>query len=403
MIMTVTTVCILTPKAHNKRVAAKLRKLTKRAHTTFSQVEGTTKFPVKDDAGNPAVFEFDRWEIGDIKEIAGHKMVARIEHTEAGNIVSCFPGQSAAEFRTRNAKPVCDHCNTVRARRDTFLFRRADGTIAQVGRNCLAMYLGVDPARVIAAANLVAFIREVESMDRDGSFHLVADVARFVACVVASHEEFGFRKADQDESTKSDATWRMWRPSLMASEGTQRAWRKAQPTDKQCERAEALIEWARNLEDSGDYANNLRVAASLDDVRRNAGILASLPQAWERANGIESKRAKEKAERAASEHFGEVKKRAEYTLTYARIVSWETDFYGTQYLHCFVDQDGNRATWKTNTGALWPDTGDRAEIGDTITVKATVKDHTEYKGTKQTVLARVKVLSVAKEDQKDAA
>lgn len=57
-------------------------------------------------------------------------------------------------------------------------------------------------------------------------------------------------------------------------------------------------------------------------------------------------------------------------------------FYGTTYINTMVDRDGNVFVYKGKH---------LASKGDQVTLKATVKDHGVYKGTKQTVINRPKI------------
>ena len=66
------------------------------------------------------------------------------------------------------------------------------------------------------------------------------------------------------------------------------------------------------------------------------------------------------------------------------IASWET-VYGITSVYKITLADGSILTWKTSTGLFL----ERNEAFDTITF--TVKDHTEYKGDKQTEITRCKV------------
>lgn len=59
------------------------------------------------------------------------------------------------------------------------------------------------------------------------------------------------------------------------------------------------------------------------------------------------------------------------------------------YIHTFRDADGNVLIWKTSSNSL-PD----MESGDQVQIKGTVKEHSEYKDEKQTVLTRCKVTKV---------
>lgn len=97
----------------------------------------------------------------------------------------------------------------------------------------------------------------------------------------------------------------------------------------------------------------------------------------------------------------------EYTLTFTGTAHWEVDTtkqfwngrWGREqtrdvYLHKFKDEHGNIFTWKTSDPlGYWDEHGQWVHIdeGTQVTIKGTVKEHSEYKGIKQTVLTRCKV------------
>jgi hypothetical protein len=60
--------------------------------------------------------------------------------------------------------------------------------------------------------------------------------------------------------------------------------------------------------------------------------------------------------------------------------------FGDKVLHTFEDGQGNAAVWFSSGRAL--------KIGKTYEIKATVKEHGEYNGIKQTVLSRCKEAEV---------
>lgn len=120
---------------------------------------------------------------------------------------------------------------------------------------------------------------------------------------------------------------------------------------------------------------------------------------WCEANGhgrvtFEERDAAIKAAKPTSGHVGEVGKRAEYTATIKAIPSWD-GHYGVTYCHIMTDADGNIIIWKTASGF------DNAGKGDTVRFKATVKEHTERDGEKQTIVTRAKEIAV--ETAKEAA
>jgi len=85
-----------------------------------------------------------------------------------------------------------------------------------------------------------------------------------------------------------------------------------------------------------------------------------------------------------SEFVGEVKDRGTFDLTLTFRKGFESDF-GVSFLNTLKDAQGNVFTY-------WGSSFLDVEVDSTITVKATIKDHREYDGTKQTVINRPKII-----------
>lgn len=104
-------------------------------------------------------------------------------------------------------------------------------------------------------------------------------------------------------------------------------------------------------------------------------------------------------------HYGEIGKRVTLTLKlvgeyeYATHFNWVTT---THYIYTFLDDAENCFVWKTTSYLLGIESTnergdwafDRMQKRDTAVIKATIKAHSEYNGTEQTELARVKVISI---------
>lgn len=85
-----------------------------------------------------------------------------------------------------------------------------------------------------------------------------------------------------------------------------------------------------------------------------------------------------------SEYVGNVGEKVEKVVTLKR-VNWFEGFYGQcTGIYVFEDENKNILVWKT---ASAPD----VEIGSMVTIRGTVKELNEYKGTKQTILTRCKI------------
>lgn len=105
-----------------------------------------------------------------------------------------------------------------------------------------------------------------------------------------------------------------------------------------------------------------------------------------------------------SEWVAEPKKRLDLDLTLVNVYEYEGYSYsyydsGTSYIYTFRDESGNCIVWKTkNIIDCYDEERDEwvlAEVGSKVTMRATVKEHSEYKGTKQTVITRPKVSRIA--------
>ena len=136
------------------------------------------------------------------------------------------------------------------------------------------------------------------------------------------------------------------------------------------------------------------------DARRKAKWEASVAkkeaeqaerEAQERAER-EAEEARIKAQKAISQHIGQIGDKVEFKGTYIRTGSWDQkSFHGygteTMYIHTFKDVDGNVFTWKTRNGIHF-------EYGEPVIVKGTIKNHSEYKDEKQTEIQRCKIIAV---------
>ena len=95
------------------------------------------------------------------------------------------------------------------------------------------------------------------------------------------------------------------------------------------------------------------------------------------------------APKTASEYVGNIGDKIEMRLTFKDAFAFETHFTyrgELNHIYKFADDNGNTFTWKTGK---WLE----LDKGTQYTVKGTIKDHNEYKGDKQTVLTRCKVVA----------
>ena len=124
-----------------------------------------------------------------------------------------------------------------------------------------------------------------------------------------------------------------------------------------------------------DMQGSVTKFGGLTENQHNAA-LAMIRRAEERVAGWAKKRAEEGA---ASGWIGTVGERRDFALTIRHIVEMEGQ-YGMSYLHILNDAQGNVVIYK-GTKLL-------GDAGEFLTIKATVKEHGEREGVKQTKIAR---------------
>src|SRR3954470_6769761 len=150
---------ILVPEQVAKSTFKRLARLAKKAGVEVTLVAGTTPVYRKarmtkswtDGCGKvhhyealqvntDQLLECARITVGELPKHNGHLFLGKIVHTEAGNLLALAPESQQAKLppEWRTAKPTCDHCNTQRSRKDTFIIQTPEGEIKRVGRNCLA-------------------------------------------------------------------------------------------------------------------------------------------------------------------------------------------------------------------------------------------------------------------------
>lgn len=100
-----------------------------------------------------------------------------------------------------------------------------------------------------------------------------------------------------------------------------------------------------------------------------------------------------------SDYVGNVGEKIEIIATYIKECSYDVCVMGnswmkqTRYIHIFEDSEGNQFCWNT-TAIIWD-----IDEGSRVKLKGTIKEHKEYKGTKQTYLQRCKVEKEGKENE----
>lgn len=164
--------------------------------------------------------------------------------------------------------------------------------------------------------------------------------------------------------------------------------------------------WSRDYEgDIGKYHVKLNIFKHFN-YRFMVEEISLRPADEVKAEREEKRRMAELRDFSHSKWMYEPKQRVELSLTMVSDYTYEYAYCAydsnTCHIYTFRDDDGNCYVWKTSK-AIGMDVRDDdgrfiehvwAEPSDKVTMKATVKEHGEYRGTRQTVLTRATVLSI---------
>lgn len=376
--------------------------------------EANKKWPHKDTGERMAWYSVT--VTGEQPTLKGWEFIAVLEPmvTDDGetlNLIQCLPGKECpTEQRTRIN--VCDHCQHSRRRKQTFVVYNAEAQqYKSVGRQCIKDFLGYheSPEALIALAEMLASLGglfgECEDVDEDdyggggGSYRSSGwDMVHFLTLVACRIRLFGWLSAGRAfdmgryDSTKSVVLEILTPPRPFGD--NRKEWEElcakhvTEPQDK--ELAEKAIAWAREIPSSeienSDYLANVNLVARVGHAsRKTAGVAASIIVAYQKAMEQEIKR-QEFARRPESFHVGTVGERIPLLTVKCEKVFMSESNWGVTGIHKMTTEAGSDLTWFASGGR-------QMEEGETCHIAATVKEHGDYKGRKQTILTRVTILS----------
>ncbi len=305
-----------------------------------------------------------------------------------------------SEFRGRD---VCDHCNTRRYRKETYLVRKEEtGEVVQVGSRCIRDYLGTHGENIARVCgyirSLVVSLEDEEGLGGWGSYVPPEfDVEVYLSYVARTVRDDGgaflTRKAAPDNATADRAS-----EEMMPSDHTLKLISKGKrgpllnPEDEDRETAKEInalvLSWT-GKDAEGNYRTNLQTVFRAGLMTpRHTGLVASAFLALQRAREVEAKRKARKELAKTSAHVGTVGERLEVTLK-VTAVRWFSNAYGDTALVSMIDASGNVfKTW--NSGRFGSEASKLMEKDDTtVTVRGTVKKHDVFQDVKETLLARV--------------
>ena len=345
---------------------------------------------VKDEStGEVNTTRFIQVEASGVAKVEGWEFVATIEHGKPVNVIRSFRPEYEVPEKYYTSDPVCEHCNSKRNRKDTYLIRNTEtGEFKQVGKSCLKDFTNGLSAE--AVAQYISWFDELIKGESycGGSCRPYYRVAEVMQLAVEAVNLYGYQKStnpnDYDytdnQSTKS-VVIDMWLGGRWAKKHEDKGFNVNREGNK--EKAEAVLAFVDSMSMDLGYVSNLKSVCSKEYCEGRAlGIAVSAVACYNREMAYQERRTKEQESDAKSCWVGSIRERITLNNVKVKLLtSWET-MYGYIYLYQLKDNAGNVYTWKTG----------KAISCETVTLKGTIKGHDEYKGTKQTELTRCTIL-----------
>lgn len=375
-----------------KEKLAKIERKCKKYGCEFSFTEKSTEYEtVKDvETGTEKTIAYVIVDVSGKSVINGWQFVAKIDHTEKGNIIQGF-SDVEVPARFYNSDCFCEHCKRVRRRNNTFIVRKSEtNEFKQVGKSCLLDYThGLSAENV---ADYMSYFHAIEEAREISEFRYVPrymERDEFLLFTAETIRCFGYEKRVTGEKSVDyrDAYYNNY-PAMFAQyyEKLKREMEKVH-FDINREDSKKLVsdalKWIEKQDETNNYMHNLKTACALDYVKpQNYNLLASLFPSFNRDLEYQKKKAEETKAEKSSEYVGKIKDRITVEIVNCKAVtSYYTDF-GITIIYKMIDKNGNVFIWKTG----------KAIDSESFTITGTVKEHKEFRDVKQTELTRCRVV-----------
>ena len=325
-------------------------------------------------------------------------------------IVQCYFDNTDLIKQYKDTDFRCDHCHKKIHRNSVVVLEHDNGERKVVGTSCVKEFTSGLDGNLIAEVNdymTVLKMRDSElrclmqGEDDSDVFFESHGVKTYNVVAVVSAAKRLIDKYGFEPSSSYNATWK-----FIMDEYNR--------TKIESEAVDA-VEWIKSL--SEDEATKLSYLFNLKQIvdagyctERHFGFLASLIPSYRKSEykrALDAKNVNNKV----SEYIGNIGDKISVKVKYLNTYSYDSNF-GTTNIHLFMDDNGNIFKWSTGSRLEFTVKDNCSNYsrcycldkGATIQLTGKVKDHSEYRNQKQTVLTRCKyeILESKDRDEKIA-
>ena len=299
-------------------------------------------------------------------QINGWEFVAVLEHKNNGNIIRNISNRELP-IKYRTCELVCEHCNKIRTRKDTFvLFNIDNNEYKQVGRQCLTEYTGMD---LEEAGAIASFIKDAEALEELQDAECLNNRFNRSGILNQVFKQYAYKVISTNGYNKEkiiDFILDEYKNNTINSK------------DLYKEELDQITKWINSNNSNSEYMSNLKTLWNCENIEfRDYKLIAS---------GINvALKELAKLNINKNEYFGNVGDKIEIEVKSIRVLytKYSQYYYGADSsVYEIISKDGYTFICSTTK-----------YLKDIKKLSATIKEHKEYNLKKQTYIIRPKEIN----------
>jgi hypothetical protein len=326
--------------------------------------------------------------IGQMPNIPDWEVSAVIDHFP---ITLVHSYQEIPEFY-RNRGSFCDHCNSMRRRNKTIILKnKTTNEFKQVGSTCLKDFIDIDITHELSFLTFIDSISDDYGYDPEyvgNGKNIYLETTKDVFSIgIQMINSFGFVKSHDGDLEAGIIPTKMRIDSYFENHDNIQEFynNKFNLTSAEVEsKVNKIFDWINNNNSKNEFILNLQAIISTEYTEwKYYGYIAGAIASYNR----EMEKYIVKKIEILNEYREESIKSRITIPVYLKTIRAIESFYGTSYMHKFMDENNREIIWFCSGNPLM----DSSEINpdQKITITGTIKDKKEYNGKKTTYLNRV--------------
>lgn len=320
---------------------------------------------------NPSRLKAYEVEVEGKYQINGWEFSAVLEHKDNGNIIRNISNKELP-IQYRTCKPVCEHCNKIRSRKDTFVLFNTDKNIyKQVGRQCLTDYTGMD---LEEAGAIASFVKDVEALKEIEDDECLNDRVNHSAILNQVFKQYAYKVISINGYNKENIIGCILEEYNKHTINSDELYK---------EELNKITEWINSNTSNSEYMSNLKTLWNCEVIEfRDYRLIASgINVALKEIANLNINK---------NEYFGNVGDKIEIEVNSIRVLYTKYSQYyrgDDSLVYEIISKDGYTFICSTTK-----------DLKGIKKLSSTIKQHKEYNGKKQTYITRPKEIEVVEKD-----